>query len=489
MGSSESVILEPKTDFCTATFKPLNSGEWIIYGNKRFRRSVYLQSIPSYLTNSTLDTAPVFQELSFQCRSCKRSCFDAGLNKAVKCKCGTFAMRGLEKSPQISIGFERVFEEHCNFPSMNFVPELVSVTLAVFRNSIPENYIVSSRTNFSMVFDDFLSPFFKEKLRCVGIGDFFKQEAKFKVIGAFPSYGIVTENTVISCSEVLSEATVQRIHILPITPHVFTEEIFASSIQPYFKSSPRHVMSGDFLYIDSQAYLITTCQPNDGLISAETSFYFNGEPLEPLHSITIVPFLEDLSYHYHALTREALIEEIANVYIMSHFQGFKRIISLNQLITIDGVGFKVVSCWPGKGVTVDSTNIIYDGSMCRRDANEYYNPNTMLIRRGNLMEDPLFILAQQMAQMQQMMMEVGVYNMQGCNEEQILALPTRKIQDLPEDPEAGKCMVCLCSYEIGEEAKTLICCNIYLVHMFHSTCIDEWLRRSTYCPLCKSSVV
>ena len=340
-----------------------------------------------------------------------------------------------------------------------------------------------------MVFDEFLSPFFKSKLRCLGIGDFFHQQsARFKVLGAFPSYGIVTERTLISCSEVLSEHAVQRIHILPITPHVFSEEIFINSLQPYFKSAIRHVMSGDYLYIDSRAYLITTCQPSDGIIMSDTSFYFNGEPLEPLHSLTIAPFLEDLTYHYHALTRENLIEEIVSTYLMGYFQGFKRIVSMGQLITIDGVGFKVVECWPAKGVSLDSTKIIYDGSMCRRNANDYYNPNTMLIRRGNLMEDPLFILAQQMAQMQQMMMEVGVNQMRGIGEEAIAGLPTRRIKELPDDPEACKCMVCLCPYEIGEEAKTLMCCKKYLVHMFHTTCIDEWLRRSTFCPLCKASV-
>ena len=90
--------------------------------------------------------------------------------------------------------------------------------------------------------------------------------------------------------------------------------------------------------------------------------------------------------------------------------------------------------------------------------------------------------------MQQMMMEVGVNQMRGIGEEAIAGLPTRRIKELPDDPEACKCMVCLCPYEIGEEAKTLMCCKKYLVHMFHTTCIDEWLRRSTFCPLCKASV-
>lgn len=44
------------------------------------------------------------------------------------------------------------------------------------------------------------------------------------------------------------------------------------------------------------------------------------------------------------------------------------------------------------------------------------------------------------------------------------------------------CAICIKDFNIGEEVRKLPC-----KHIFHSPCIDEWLRRCTDCPLCKSN--
>ena len=460
MGFSESKDENTKTEYCITDFKPLSSGHWLIETGRRIRKSLHLQNTSSYILNATIDSSPNFQELTFQCSICRHICFDAGLNKIIRCKCKNFISRDNKNKCQVTslkteAKFERSFEEHTNLPSSNFVPELLSLTLGIFRDGLSPDYIINGRAIFSDIFDIYLSPFFKEKLRCLGIGDYFKyNEARFKVIGSFPSYGIITEKTLISCSEVLSMNPIERVQILPIAPNKFVESEFTQTIQPYFKSITRHVMSGDYLYIDSKSYIISACQPTDGIINSETSFYFNGEPLEPIYSFTIVPYFEDLPYRFYELNRDQLIEEILNIYIMNYFQGFKRIISLDEIISIDGVAFQIVDCWPNKGITIDSTIIVY----------------------------------QQLLQIQQMMMDIGVTNMTGTSPETIQSLPTKKVESLAEDPEASKCMVCLSSYEIGDDTTILFCCKLYLVHAFHSICIREWLKRSTFCPLCKFSL-
>lgn len=43
-----------------------------------------------------------------------------------------------------------------------------------------------------------------------------------------------------------------------------------------------------------------------------------------------------------------------------------------------------------------------------------------------------------------------------------------------------RCAICLGSYCVGEEVKTLLC-----LHKFHSQCIDPWLRSNAVCPICK----
>mmetsp|Transcript_5032 Transcript_5032/g.6513 ORF Transcript_5032/g.6513 Transcript_5032/m.6513 type:complete len:757 (+) Transcript_5032:74-2344(+) len=46
------------------------------------------------------------------------------------------------------------------------------------------------------------------------------------------------------------------------------------------------------------------------------------------------------------------------------------------------------------------------------------------------------------------------------------------------------CSICLCDMCKGDECKELPLCH----HVFHSECIDEWLNRSSMCPLCKQSI-
>ncbi|KAL7687386.1 putative Zinc finger, RING-type, kelch-type beta propeller [Plasmopara halstedii] len=45
------------------------------------------------------------------------------------------------------------------------------------------------------------------------------------------------------------------------------------------------------------------------------------------------------------------------------------------------------------------------------------------------------------------------------------------------------CPICLIDFEDGEDVRNLPC-----KHIFHVTCIDEWLKRNTSCPMCKCNV-
>merc|ERR1711964_143243 len=46
-----------------------------------------------------------------------------------------------------------------------------------------------------------------------------------------------------------------------------------------------------------------------------------------------------------------------------------------------------------------------------------------------------------------------------------------------------QCMICLTEFAAAEECRRLPCS-----HVFHSSCINEWLRRCTDCPICKANV-
>jgi hypothetical protein len=69
------------------------------------------------------------------------------------------------------------------------------------------------------------------------------------------------------------------------------------------------------------------------------------------------------------------------------------------------------------------------------------------------------------------------------SEQLISSLPTqRRGAGSVTGDSANTCSVCLGSLE-EDEVKTLPC-----LHVFHTGCIDPWLRQSVLCPTCKTSV-
>ncbi|CAM8975376.1 unnamed protein product [Rhodiola kirilowii] len=69
---------------------------------------------------------------------------------------------------------------------------------------------------------------------------------------------------------------------------------------------------------------------------------------------------------------------------------------------------------------------------------------------------------------------------QGASTHQINILPLSTVQT---DNFEDNCAICLETPGIGETIRHLPC-----FHKFHNECIDQWLGRKSWCPVCKSSV-
>jgi hypothetical protein len=70
----------------------------------------------------------------------------------------------------------------------------------------------------------------------------------------------------------------------------------------------------------------------------------------------------------------------------------------------------------------------------------------------------------------------------GATPEQLEACPQR-IMAVGDVTEGDSCSICLTSYQLKDRLRELPC-----RHCFHMDCIDQWLERSTLCPICKTSL-
>lgn len=68
----------------------------------------------------------------------------------------------------------------------------------------------------------------------------------------------------------------------------------------------------------------------------------------------------------------------------------------------------------------------------------------------------------------------------GASDEQIKSLEEEKFGDIDDHAPTHRCAICLEAYTIKDTVKCLPCSHIY-----HSTCIDEWLSHKPNCPVCK----
>ena len=62
----------------------------------------------------------------------------------------------------------------------------------------------------------------------------------------------------------------------------------------------------------------------------------------------------------------------------------------------------------------------------------------------------------------------------------INCLPTTIVKEKKEHDSNNNCVICMSDFEPGEKISTLPC-----AHVFHTECIDDWIKREPTCPVCK----
>ncbi len=87
---------------------------------------------------------------------------------------------------------------------------------------------------------------------------------------------------------------------------------------------------------------------------------------------------------------------------------------------------------------------------------------------------------------EQLLDRFGIGNDRRAAEEStIAALPTTVLTEDDKDDSGGakQCSICMDDLKAGEKVTRLPC-----KHGYHHTCITEWLRNVSNCPVCKAAV-
>jgi hypothetical protein len=75
---------------------------------------------------------------------------------------------------------------------------------------------------------------------------------------------------------------------------------------------------------------------------------------------------------------------------------------------------------------------------------------------------------------------------QGLSAEDLNELPCHDHECSKAGAGAGaECAVCLEAFQAGDRCRVLPRCE----HGFHAQCVDQWLRKSRVCPVCRAEVV
>ena len=469
--SSNSILRLPEGSYAASQFNPSQALDWeridSLWANLHVNRQPHTKFFKT-------EKDPPATLLTFSCPRCSAFLYDGGLEKKRKCKCGAIWMRADNGSvtpaaPNDPGAFCSLFEEVNSLADPTQVQPLCSLTLGVFQTEELEAFQVGGVLQLRALFAHTLGPFAQQRRRCLGIGDYFAVKGvKFKVIGCFPSFGVVTASTVFTCTEQFSTTPLQSMRVKPIgtSPH----PQFAIRLRTHLHKRPRHVHQGQYLFIGGQECLVVEASPLEGVTSPQTEVGVN-ESLPTCDYAELVPVSDDLPVSVQFMWRSRLQEEVATRYFLPFLQGFRRRLAKAEFVAIDGVQFLVNECVPAEGVTHENTLVYYQGSIINRHEGQ--------VRRQGLDLTQLLTLVQMQAQNREVWGQVA-----GMDARQLAKLPSHLFSGMPENPEARTCLICMAEFQQDEVARTLPC-----LHLFHQECVAPWLQQCILCPLCKYNVV
>jgi hypothetical protein len=216
--------------------------------------------------------------------------------------------------------------------------------------------------------------------------------------------------------------------------------------------------------------------PCIGVVTQQTEIFANWDKQAEFEQIHIVPFQDTLprAYDYDIFTD----------YLKPYLDRNKhKKMQTNDLFTFQGVQFKVVACDPpelparvGKSTTIFCEGVLHPSL-------RNLLPPELLHQVAQLPPGLQMLLLNTERTTREL--EDMLSHRRGLFEDTLTQLERFNWPPGADDPTTSQttCMICLGDFRDGDECRRLPC-----RHVFHTSCVDEWLRRCTDCPICKNNV-
>ncbi|KAL7069417.1 zinc finger, C3HC4 type domain-containing protein [Cryptosporidium serpentis] len=264
-------------------------------------------------------------------------------------------------------------------------------------------------------------------------------------------------------------------------------------VEPYFKKYRKEpVYVGRRINMEGIVFLVWACDPCQiGVINKNTAVYIDWDCFGEFKRIHVMPFSDTLPQTYSYDIFQDYLKPFLSRYTFHPFcQG--------ESFTYNGVQFKVVATDPVgvKARIGDNTTIFCQGSL---------TPSIVDLLPIHLLENITrlpprsrpFAILQALTHLPPSDVDrifgmADANNNRGVNNDVISTISQKAFtyhsqlqvgsNNEPSD-EPPMCTVCLSEVNNGENVVKLNC-----QHLFHLQCIQEWLRMSVICPLCKVDV-
>jgi hypothetical protein len=269
-----------------------------------------------------------------------------------------------------------------------------------------------------------------------------------------------------------TEKTSETIFSDCLVPH------FSGDFSPYGSVKTKRVhlfYSGCVIEIGDVHFQVEATEPQGlGVVTKDTEIFANWDTTPEFEKVHIAPFHDTLPRAYDF--------DVFQDYLKPYLQkNNHKKYQVNDLFMYQGVQFKLVACEPNVAARVGKgTEIFCEGHLDPSMRNLL--PPEMLSQVAQLPPGLQMLLLQSERTTREL--EDVLTHRRGLFPETIESI--EKFSWPPPDADSvtqTSCMICLGEFQIADEVRRLPC-----RHIFHASCVNEWLRRCTDCPICKANV-